>query len=141
MNANYALPTVAQELDRKSFETIEWLFNSVDKGKISKFQFKTGIDTLFMSVAGLVDSSLFDLVSAANATIGTVQPSEDYHFIKDDSTLSLKWQIGKDYVRTVIRKNGKVLRNSDRHFDTATDAKFYIGMAVNRMVKEGFEQL
>ncbi|MFW6855293.1 hypothetical protein ACODYM_28800 [Burkholderia gladioli] len=65
MEAN-DLPTIQEELDRKSIETLEWLITSRDNGRISSQQLKTGLDALFMTVSGLTPEDFTTLVTEAS---------------------------------------------------------------------------
>jgi hypothetical protein len=53
------------ELDRKALETLSWLTLSVERGKISKEQFSTALDALFMTLAGLVDKEFMNIITEA----------------------------------------------------------------------------
>src|SRR3569832_1870617 len=60
MSALPRLPTIREELDRKAFETIDWLITSYDKGKLTEPQFHSGLNALFMATSGLVDADVVD---------------------------------------------------------------------------------
>lgn len=66
MSALPAIPTLQEELNRKAFRSVDWLFTSLDNGKLTPEQFSAGIDALFMAVSGLVDEDVVDLITAAD---------------------------------------------------------------------------
>lgn len=53
------------ELNRKTFETLDWLIRAVTRGDLTREQFSTGIDTLFMAVNGLVDKEFVHILTEA----------------------------------------------------------------------------
>jgi len=65
MSAEPNFPTLREELDRKAFQTLDWLFTSLDNGKLTAAQFSTGLDALFMATSGLVDDEIATLVTGA----------------------------------------------------------------------------
>ena len=53
------IPNLQQEVNRKAFDTFAWLTNAVMNGSITKEQFSTGIDALFMAMSGIVSDRDF----------------------------------------------------------------------------------
>jgi hypothetical protein len=133
--AQVALPTISEEINRKAFETIDWLHTAVDRGHISKVQFGTGINALFMAVSGLVRQDIFDLITeSSNVFVGTVS-KESRHFISNTTVISLSWNYGDDFVRVTTREHGIKKRDGKRNFDNAADAKFWFGMYCEKLAK------
>lgn len=56
---------VSSELNRKTYDTISWLIRGLEGGRLTKAQFSTGIDTLFMAVSGLVDGEFIHIITEA----------------------------------------------------------------------------
>lgn len=48
------LPSIANELERKTLDQLERLMRFYEQGKISKAQFASSVDTMYQIVAGLI---------------------------------------------------------------------------------------
>jgi hypothetical protein len=59
-------PSIKEELDRKTIETLEYLISKRETGEITQDQICTGLDVLFMNVNGLVDDDFINLITAAD---------------------------------------------------------------------------
>lgn len=59
------LPTLQEELDRKVHETLTWLIHGLEIGRITKTEFSTSIDALFMAVSGLVENDFIQIITEA----------------------------------------------------------------------------
>ena len=59
------VPSLKEELDRKVFETMEWLSSCLSKNLIGESEFSRGVDALFMSVNGLVSNDFMELITEA----------------------------------------------------------------------------
>ena len=65
MGALNEIPDVQDELNRKVYETLHWLTHSLTTAQITKDQFSTSLDTLFMAVSGLVDRDFIHIITEA----------------------------------------------------------------------------
>lgn len=52
------LPTIQEEINRKAFETLQKLVNDFNLGKISRSQYKYGVDIAWSFTSGLVDEEM-----------------------------------------------------------------------------------
>lgn len=59
------VPTVKEELDRKSLEAIERLILQHRHGEISDEAYSVGLDTLFLTVSGIVSEDFIEIITAA----------------------------------------------------------------------------
>lgn len=59
-------PTIAQELHRKTLETLDSLTTQCQKGLISEAEFSAGVDAVWGCASGLVQKDLLQLVTEAN---------------------------------------------------------------------------
>ena len=64
-----SVPNLKDELDRKVFETLEYLVTRRHRKQISQQYFDGGIDCLFMAVNGLVKEEFLEIITAAQAEI------------------------------------------------------------------------
>ena len=135
-----ALPSLQDELNRKAFQTMEWLTNAFDKAKISDAQFGTGIDALFMATSGLVDGEILTLVTQASTLASPVPEPVRRHFILGGTIISLTWRVDDAMVAIVKRQNG--LRN-EQVLETATpaQARDRVQTLAQRLLARGFEEV
>lgn len=71
---DHSLPTIKQELSRKSIETLEYLVNERKRGQITNDQYSVGLDVLFMTCNGIVESDFIDLVTLAGEEVEAPKP-------------------------------------------------------------------
>jgi len=136
------LPTIREELDRKTFETIEWLAVSHDLGKITDGQFNTGVDAVFMSVAGLVNYSIMEIVSAASRSIDRHDLKVRRHFARLGVVVTLEWAAGEGNYRWVTRaSNDSILEDKVKTFDTPAMALEKMNKAADRLIGMAFTEL
>lgn len=104
-NRSDAPPELKQELDRKVMDTIRWLFSKAHDGSITDEQFSTGIDTLFMSVSGLVSPDFMPLIDAASDECANIKPCMRAVMMNwPEGIIALEWFAGSCDVR-VSRTN------------------------------------
>lgn len=75
------MPTLKDELDRKVFETIEYLISAERKGRMTKAQVSASLDTLFMAVSGLVDNDFINIITEAQTVVDGDKSVVKRHFI------------------------------------------------------------
>lgn len=144
MNAvAYELPTTREELNRKTFETIEWLFVGLDKGRLTEEQFSVAVDALFMAVSGLVDKEFIGLVTAAQEQCEGVKTvvKRHFHAPAGDELLSLTWKPGEDNVYMTKRVCGMAVSGVIKSFDDAKAAASYLKEVGVAMGKKGWIEL
>jgi hypothetical protein len=89
------VPSVKDEVNRKAFATMEWLFASHQRGDMDARQFNTGVDSLFMATSGLVDEEMMGLMHAAGQLVDSSLPIVKRHFFKSGKVLTLLWGSGQ----------------------------------------------
>lgn len=135
------LPTIKEELDRKAFETCEWLFNSLDKGKLTPAQFSTGIDALFMAVNGLTAEAVCDLMTAADGEAQKEQATVRYTLLKGDVVVAMTWAVGDETVAIVTYRKGVEFNRQSKTYDTAKEARDAAAKAADKLVGMGYTKL
>lgn len=118
------IPTLKDELDRKVFETIEFLVNANHRGRMSKAQVSASLDTLFMAVNGLVDKDFIDIITTAQETVGGDKSAVKKHFYNPDDgeILTLSWIPGDSKIATCRRIEGQATGGGVKDYDCAADA-------------------
>ena len=110
MNAPTAIPELRDELNRKTFEAVEWLLHSHARCAISDAQFSTGMDVLWMAVSGLVDDSFTAIATEASAITRGITNRLRRHFMHGPMVVTVSWTPGED--RWEYRQYGG---GADRH--------------------------
>lgn len=67
--AERELPTITEELERKTFAELENLVHRVQKGDITNAEYKASINTLFSICSGLVGNGFFEMITAAGEEV------------------------------------------------------------------------
>jgi hypothetical protein len=134
---NPELPTLQEEIDRKAFETLEWLTYSVAQGRMTAHQFSTGIDVLFMTVSGLLKNDFIGLITAAQELC----PKEPLHlkrsFSDGSAVMTVEWTVGSEQV-WFGRFGGK---RAVKGFDTARQAQEWFAAAGKPLEAKGFKEI
>jgi hypothetical protein len=90
-----SVPTLSEELNRKTFETVDWLCHAHDAGSISDAQFSTGMDAVWMVASGLVDNSFVDIVTETSRITRGITHRLRRHFINGSIVVSVSWTAGE----------------------------------------------
>lgn len=137
MTAAPALPTLKDELDRKVFETIEYLVGAVHKGRMTKAQVSASLDTLFMAISGLVDNDFINIITEAQGVVGNDKSVVKRHFALPgrDITQTISWIPGTEKLTTCQCEGGYATGGAVKEFDSVAKAAqaFY-------RIGEGFEK-
>lgn len=141
MNAAPALPTLREELDRKVWESISWLITGVTKGRLTEEQFSTGLDALFMAVAGLTNEEFIHLITDAQDECKAVKAGVRRHFAMDDHTITLSWTVGEDRVVVSKKQGGFAVGGSVKDFDDAAAAKAWLAEFADKLELKGYMEL
>ncbi len=135
------LPTIKEELDRKAFETVEWLFTSLDRGKLTPAQFSTGVDALFMAINGLAAEDVCDLMTAADHEARHEVPSIKHTLLKANKAVALTWTVGSELLAVVGYTDGVESTRQVKIYDTAKEACSAIQKASDKLVEAGYLKL
>ncbi|MFT4064349.1 hypothetical protein [Paraburkholderia sp.] len=131
------VPTLQEELDRKAFETLEYLTWSVDQGRITAEQFSTGVDVLFMTVSGLLKKDFIDLVTEAQKLCPSEPATLKRSFTDGAALMTVTWVVGADTV-SMGRFGGKC---AVKEFDTAREAKNWFGAVGALLAAKGYKEI
>jgi hypothetical protein len=136
------LPTLQEEVDRKAFETLEWLTHSVAQGRISAHQFSTGVDVLFMTVSGLLRKDFIELISEAQALCPDAPLELKRVFsrapgFRNASLLRVTWTVGED--RVLMGEAHGTPRYMN--FDTAREARDFFNGVGEKLAPKGYKEV
>jgi hypothetical protein len=153
VDASHTLPTLREELDRKVYETLEWLIVGHEKGRLTKEQVSMGMDVLFMAVSGLVDGDFIHIITEAQNEFQTNKSvvKRHFHAPEANATMTFSWVVGEsNVVVTVVTKRefdletetGVVIKRSVvRDCDNAAKARAYLEERSNELLKNGWIEL
>jgi len=139
-----AIPILKNELDRKSFEAAEFLYNGLDSGKLTIPQFSAGLDTLFMVTAGLVDAGVVDLVSAGSAFVDnnkTLLVDKRALYGADGTVVVLTRKLGADSFLVDIYRAGKRIKQEVKEYVLAKQASDAMDSMATRLIAGGYAEL
>lgn len=119
-----AYPSTAEELHRKSMDTLMWLVKSMNEGQLTDNEYSLGIDTLFMAVSGLVNEEFIDLITEAEKLCAKHKQIVKRLFTHPDKNeiFRVTWRVGSTEVITVRLMNGVAEQAKIKSFDSAEEA-------------------
>jgi hypothetical protein len=131
------VPTLQDEIDRKSFETLEWLTHSVSQGRITADQFSVGVDVLFMTASGLLKKDFIDLITAAQE-LCPKEPLILKRYFSDGHALVVEWTVGTDRVSMGRVSTGA---KAVKGFDTSREAKEWFQAIGGTLESKGYKEI
>jgi len=132
---------IKNELSRKTYEAIEWLANGLNKGKFTEGQFTTAVDAVFMTVAGLVNYPIMEIVAAASQSCERLDANEKRHFVKANHSISFTWIADSDSCRAVGRKDGVISTDKRMEYETPELARAAMNKAADKLLTIGYTEL
>lgn len=135
------LPKLQDELDRKSFEALDWLASSFTRGRLNGAQYAAGLETLFMTVAGITNDDVVNLISSASGIAGSSVAVEKRHFVKAITVVSLAWGSGQEGFSLDIRESGIAKASKYCNCDTAQAARDGVAVYAQKLLDMGYTEL
>jgi hypothetical protein len=108
-----SIPTLFEELNRKSVDALTWLAEGEESGELRPDQVYVARQALFMALAGLLSSDVNELLSAS---MPDEAPPEIEVWLKDDRAMSVLVRQGNKRVTASLATIGKIV--SHRGVDT-----------------------
>jgi hypothetical protein len=148
VEVSHTLPTLREELDRKVYETLEWLIVGHEKGRLTKEQVSMSMDVLFMAVSGLVDGDFIHIITEAQNEFQTNKSvvKRHFHAPEANATITFSWVVGESNVVVTKREFGletgvAIKRSVVRDCDDAAKARAYLEERSNELLKRGWIEL
>ena len=135
------VPQLRDELNRKSFETVEWLFTALDGGRITKEQFSTGIDALFMAVNGLANADVTELMTEADYQLRNEVVEVRRAFMSGSTVVSMRWTVGETTVSVTTYRNGLYYKRATKPYETAKAARAALDQFETALIAKGYLKL
>jgi hypothetical protein len=133
--------SVRDELNRKTFETLEWLFAAIENGKMTEDQFSVAIDALFMAVSGLVDSDFINIITNAQKTYAKHVWKRTFVKPGHCDMVQFSLTVGEEKVITTKRQFGMAVGGSIREFDNSKDAFKWMLSIGEPIEKKGWSEI
>lgn len=136
-------PTLREELDRKTFETLNWLITGQAKGILTDDQLSMGVDTLFMAVSGLVDEDFIRIITEAQGSAETTKGGVKrvFRHKESDTTVVFVWLPGQFSFKMTRYSGHMVLEEKDSTFKEREHARDYVLGVHGVLCKKGFIEL
>lgn len=141
MTTTTELPTVKEELDRKTVESIEWLLHAHTVGNLTENQFAAAIDALFMAVNGVVSEDVAQMLTEASQLPSRRTEVLKRHFIKDGALVTVQRDVGGTAVQYATRVNGKIKTQRKTEYDSAREAAEGMATSSRIIVGSGYEEI
>ena len=140
------LPTVTDEINRKTVEAMEWLVHARDQHKITGAEFDTAIQAIWIAVSGLVDKDVTGFLSEAEsqASGGIVKRQ---FFVMDGTLMNIDrhYKPVKVVVRRGSTKTGKWFEEREINFDDklspSMSARHYAKVLTKSLQDRGYREL
>ena len=135
-------PSLQDELNDKAFTTMDWLVQGFEHGKLTERDFSIGVDTLFSTVAGLVDKDFLRVVTEAQEMCADRYVVKRlFHSPDAPEILSFNWTPGEDTVTIVKKESGMAVSGKVKEFETSKEARDFMEKTALTMEKRGWLEL
>lgn len=135
------LPTLKEELDRKSFKTVEWLYSSLERGRITPAQFSTGLDALFMAVSGITDDGVVELITAGTGAASKEVARLRRVFIKGEVMVALTWVVAGEDLEVAQFRAGARIGDERKPMGSPVAAREALNTAAFRLLSAGYDEV
>lgn len=136
------VPVLQDEINRKAMETLEWLFLGLHKHRLTVEQFSTGIDTIFMAIAGLCNDDIMDLMTAADIeTRDETDPRDKRVYVRGRAMAVIERSLNDDAVRIRVLYDGEYKKDNHFYHSTPVEANKMLEIWHEKLVAQGFEQI
>jgi hypothetical protein len=136
-----AIPDLKDEITRKSMEAISYLITASHAGRITPHQFATGIDALWMAVAGLIDEDIIDLITAGGNEAPKSAPVEKRVFVDRFRMVVVDRVVGDDTVYLKSYVNGELMDAKHRENTDAAKARDAMRDIAAKLLAAGYTEI
>lgn len=134
-------PPLKDEIARKTYDALAFLCTGLDHGKLTKDQFSTGMDVVFLITAGLVPSDVIDAVTESQSTLAGHKTVEQRSFVNRDTIMTFKRVAGEPKVTVTQWLAGINHNETTREFLTSAEAAHFMKTVGDRLSRKGFSEL
>jgi hypothetical protein len=140
------VPTLKEELERKTVDELERLVTARRLCRISNAQYQASVQTLWNAVSGLVSAEMMDYISQA-ARLTQRDHSFTPSLVFKDADRSVITIVTRDEggtvytIRTGTLKNESTIDFGAEYSEPLTEASQWVGKLRNVMKNKGFEEV
>lgn len=118
------LPSLRDELDRKTLEALDWIVRGVEAGQLTQESARTAAAAVFQAVSGLLSPEIADAFNQVLAGLGPREKDAVLRrvFYDDDRMAVVSWVVGSGVVK-VAMKLPHTTSLKDFTYDDPADAK------------------
>ena len=116
--SSLTLPSLKEELERKTFATLEWLVLEAKRGAITNKQFQTGLEAVFMVASGLVGKDFLAITTELSSQCDKSAEILRRHFVKSENTRTASWRVGSAEITFVFRTLGEVTSGKSKVYES-----------------------
>ncbi len=138
------LPTLREELDRKTFETLNWMITGHAKGILTADQLSMGVDTLFMAVSGLVDKDFIGIITSTQDMVKgnpAMPVRRVFRSTAQDATVIFVWKPGSFGIGMQRYEGSTLVADTGKEFPEREQARDYVLKVHEALGKKGFIEL
>lgn len=151
--AELAVPTVQEELERKTWAEIDRLYRHFEDGKISPLEYRSSLETIWNVSSGLVNNGFAEAVRGCNAQLKLAGPQMNVtvtNFLHHDDTRLMRVVHDHDHncltAKRLIFADGAweefvTLRSFDNALNPSQAAMTAYKMLVETITDMGYERL
>lgn len=137
-------PSTAEELERKTIETIEWLVNRRNNGFASDEQLTIAAEALWKATSGLFPpaSGMADIMTEL-MNLTTPESRQLRRSLCDESgnIITFAWKVGYSQFTVMKRQMGTLVGGTSRDFTNAAQAKTAMDSMVKGLIDKGWTLL
>lgn len=132
-----------EELNRKTFETLDWLVLGVDCGRITQDQFSVAIDAMFMALSGLVESPFVEIVTEAQkqCSDGKFKVKRLFHHPDSAEIVRLSWAPGESAIYAMKLVMGQAVGGKQTELNNSKAAFAAFGRMSDALAEKGWIEL
>lgn len=135
------LPPLKDEIARKTYDALAFLCTGLDHGKLTKDQFSTGMDVVWLITAGLVPHDIIDAVSESQAVLQGHKTVEKRSFVDRETVMVIKRVAGEQKVTVTQWLAGVNHDETVKEFPTSAEAAEFMRKLGDRLVSKGYQEL
>jgi len=141
------MPSLQEELNRKSLDAIQRIIEDYDDGMITALELKTATRALFDAVAGLVDRGIIDIMSEVAKLRIEGKPVVVRRFVHENKLAVIERSLlDPSVVSTAYETNpGAHFSHRERSFNDELHphrhAQDYFNGVCDKLIEKGFEEV
>lgn len=142
MSDRWEVPSIKDELTRKSVETIDWIVNQNQSGQMSDAQAVVAMQTVFSVASGLVGSEVNELIADCRPT--SLSRDVIRRVFVDEQNQSMfvfSWEVGTKLIRISSSAKGASPTSREIVVSSAAIGMSQFHAACGSLLRKGFKEI